>query len=72
MGGQRLGEQVRKLRENRGLTQAQLAERIGMSTIFIRKLESGERLASIVTLERLAEALGATLRIDLIERGRRR
>jgi transcriptional regulator with XRE-family HTH domain len=72
MGGQRLGEQIRKLRERRGLTQAALAERIGMSAIFIRKLESGERLASIDTLERLAEALGATLRIDLIAQGRRR
>ena len=72
MEGRGLGAQIRKLRERRGLTQAALAERIGMSEVFIRKLESGERLASIATLERLAKALGASLRINLIARGRTR
>src|SRR5262245_52989028 len=67
MGWRELGRQIRQLRDNR-LTQAQLADRVGVSTIYIRKLEAGERNASFEVLERLAEALDATLRVDLIKR----
>jgi transcriptional regulator with XRE-family HTH domain len=69
MGWQELGERIKQLREKRGLTQAQLAELTGLSTIYIRKLEAGERTSpSFVALERLAQVLNATLRVDLIER----
>jgi transcriptional regulator with XRE-family HTH domain len=69
VGWQELGERIKRLREKRGLTQAQLAERTGLSTIYIRKLEAGERTApSFKALERLAQVLNATLRVDLIDR----
>jgi len=67
MGWRELGRQIRELRGNR-LTQAKLASRVGVSTIYIRKLEAGERNASFEVLERLAEALDATLCVDLIKR----
>lgn len=66
-----LGEQIKRLRERRGLTQAALAARVGMSTVFIRKLEAGERLASMDTLQKLAEALDASVRIELVGHKRR-
>lgn len=68
MGWQGLGERIKKLRDKRGRTQAQLAEATGLSVIFIRKVEAGERNASFESLERLARALNATLSVDLIER----
>jgi transcriptional regulator with XRE-family HTH domain len=67
MGWRQLGQQIRTLRGDR-FTQAKLASRVGVSTIYIRKLEAGERNASFEVLERLAEALEATLRVDLIKR----
>jgi transcriptional regulator with XRE-family HTH domain len=41
-----------------GLTQEQLAERMGTSHSAISRVESGQHRASVATLERLAEALG--------------
>jgi ribosome-binding protein aMBF1 (putative translation factor) len=40
-----------------GLTQEQLAERMGTSHSAISRVESGQHRASVATLERLAEAL---------------
>lgn len=40
-----------------GLTQEQLAERMGTSHSAISRVESGQHRASVSTLERLAEAL---------------
>lgn len=44
-----------------GLTQEQLAERMGTSHSAISRIESGQHRTSVSTLERLAEALGARL-----------
>jgi transcriptional regulator with XRE-family HTH domain len=63
-----LGARIRELREARGLTREALAQKIGMSTVYVRKLEAGERTPSLDTLDRLARALGVTLKIELVER----
>jgi transcriptional regulator with XRE-family HTH domain len=61
-----LGTRIRKLRERRQMTQAELAARARLSRIYIQKLELGDRISpSLPALERIARALGATLRIDL-------
>jgi transcriptional regulator with XRE-family HTH domain/tetratricopeptide (TPR) repeat protein len=52
-----LGNQVRSLRKTRGLTQPELARRMGMSQPAISELESGRSLPNLRTLRRLAEAL---------------
>ena len=70
MGWRKLGARIKALRDRRGLTQAELADRTGLSVIFIRKVEAGERNASFEVLERIARELHATLRVDLIERRR--
>jgi transcriptional regulator with XRE-family HTH domain len=44
-----------------GLTQEQLAERMGTSHSAISRIESGQHRTSVATLERLAEALDARL-----------
>jgi len=55
-----LGPRIRAHREARGWTQAALATRVGVSPIYIRKLEAGERRApSLAVLQRISQALGA-------------
>ena len=62
----RLREEVQDLRKRKGWTQRQLAERIGVSRIYISKLEQGDRLLpSLDVLERLAQAFGVRLTIEL-------
>jgi transcriptional regulator with XRE-family HTH domain len=48
---------IRKWREYRNLTQAQLAERIGISIPQLSRLENGQRQYTQALLERAAEAL---------------
>ena len=52
-------------RTRAGLTQAQLAERMGTSQSAVARLESGKALPSVATLEKLAAATGSRLRIAL-------
>lgn len=59
-----LGERVRHLREERGLSQRELAEKIGSTQPAIARLEAGGVAPSIQTLERIAAALGRELVVD--------
>jgi transcriptional regulator with XRE-family HTH domain len=68
MTSQPLGVQLRAWRIRRGLSQAALAERAGLSHIFVAKVEGGARLPSWPTLERLARVLKVTVRIELVGR----
>jgi XRE family aerobic/anaerobic benzoate catabolism transcriptional regulator len=54
----RLGETVRSLRENLGLTRTELAVRSGISLRFLAQLEAGDGNISFLRLCRLARALG--------------
>ena len=48
---------VRKLRQARGMTQGQLAEKTGVTREYIARLEAGRYDPSLSTIERLAKAL---------------
>jgi transcriptional regulator with XRE-family HTH domain len=61
-----LAMQVIELRLKRGLTQAELAERSGVDPRDIRRIERGEMTPAIYTLQRMADALSAEVR--LVER----
>jgi transcriptional regulator with XRE-family HTH domain len=52
------GGRLRELREAAGLTQPQLAERVGISTRQVSRLETGEQVATWPTVLALAKALG--------------
>jgi transcriptional regulator with XRE-family HTH domain len=58
----RIGEALRKLRLERGLTLKQLAEACGLSVSFLSQAERGLSSISVATLERVAAALGLSLR----------
>jgi ribosome-binding protein aMBF1 (putative translation factor) len=60
-----IGRRVRELREARGISQAELARRIGSSQSVIARLELGGAEPRFVLLERVAQALGAQLIVDL-------
>lgn len=55
-------------RKEAGMTQAELSERTGISQADISRLENGSRNPSLALLERIAEALNSTLRIEFVPR----
>ncbi|MFG2847896.1 helix-turn-helix domain-containing protein [Kitasatospora sp. NPDC048296] len=60
-----LGETVRLRREALGMTQAQLAAATGMQQPAVARFEAGGTMPTIVVLERLAEALGMRLSVEM-------
>ena len=64
----RSGELIRRVRQRRGLTQAQLAARAGTSQPVVSAYEHGRRDPTIGTLAKLVEAAGEELRLDAGQR----
>jgi len=62
------GRRLKALREARGVSQAALAERAGLTREYVNKLEAGKYDPTLGTLGRLAKALGVTERA-LLARG---
>ena len=53
-----LGNRIREARDARGLTQAELAERIGVSRKTVNTVENGVFVPSTIVALKLAGALG--------------
>ena len=51
------GTVLKKIRQQRKLTQAELARRVGVHSITITRVETGARQPSMDLLQRLAKAL---------------
>ena len=60
-----LAERVRRARERAGMTQAELASRIGSTQPAVARLEAGGTTPSLHTLRRIAVALDLELIVDL-------
>ena len=60
------GRRVRILRKREGLSQEQFALRCGLDRTYVGGVERGERNISIVNIEKIARALGLSLR-DLFD-----
>lgn len=60
-----LAERLRQARERLGVTQAELAARIGSTQPAIARLEAGGVSPSLVTLRRIAAALGLEVVVEL-------
>jgi transcriptional regulator with XRE-family HTH domain len=66
MSQRHLATRIRAGRERAGLTQQELANRVGITRVYVAKLEGGDRDApSLPVLERIAKALGMKL-VDLL------
>lgn len=59
-------ESLVQARKEAGLTQAELSKKTGISQADISRLENGTRNPSLALLNRIAKALNATLRIELV------
>jgi transcriptional regulator with XRE-family HTH domain len=57
-GARRLGDRVRTLRRELGITQETLADRSGLHRTYIADIERGLRNPSLWSIERLAAGLG--------------
>ena len=58
-------ENLRRIREERGLSQRALADRAGVVKSTIYEAEAGRHIPRIQTLEKLADALGVSI-VDLL------
>jgi transcriptional regulator with XRE-family HTH domain len=58
---QQLCALLRQLRLEAGLTQVQVAERLGVPQSFVSKYESGERRLDVIEVRHIADAIGTTL-----------
>lgn len=56
-----LKDRIAGIRKYKGLTQAELAQKIGMTTRAIQNYESGNRIPKSAVLEKIAEGLGVTI-----------
>ena len=62
-----LSVQVREAREAKGLSQSQLAKRMGTQQSVIARLEGGGITPTLPTLQRIAKALGTKLMVGFEE-----
>lgn len=60
------GEKIREYRKRAGLTQAQVAQRMGIRQGTLTQYENGRRNPKYETLERIAEAIGCDV-FDLVD-----
>ena len=65
-----VGQNVRKFRQKKGLTQEQFSELSGFTQQYISDLERGRRNPTVVTLYELASALGVS-HMELVRPRRR-
>lgn len=59
-----LAQQLKKLRESAGMTQGQLAEKIGTQQPGVARVERGRALPSLEMLFKIASALGMRVTIE--------
>jgi len=64
----RLGESLRQLRTQRGLTQAQLADLAGLTRRMIVQIEQGRATVAVRAYVAAAEAMGAELTVVPVRR----
>lgn len=58
---QKFGENLKRLRENKGLTQEVVAYNSGLSRSYYTEVELGRRNPSLINLTKLADALQITV-----------
>ncbi len=54
---QKIGQNILRLRKEKGLTQEQLANKAGISRRYLSDIENGKRKISLAILERIARVL---------------
>lgn len=62
-----IGENIRRIRKEKGLTQKQLGERLNMTQSAIGQFENNKTSPKIETVDKIASALGVNI-VDIMER----
>lgn len=62
----RLGNRIRKLREQAGISQERLGLLSGLHRTYVGAIERGERNPSVLSLQKIADALNVTVK-DLFD-----
>lgn len=62
----KLGKKIRKFREEKDLTQDELAEKVGLHPTTIARIERGESNSPVFTVYKIAEALRRSMK-DLFD-----
>lgn len=61
-----IGEYIKQLRKLKSLTQAQMAELIGVKTATYTHFETGRTNMTLATINKIADALGYDLQVSFI------
>ena len=56
-----LGESIRRMRQDKGLSQGEMQKRTGILRSYLSRVENGHTVPSFTTLQRLAAAMGVAL-----------
>jgi len=64
-----VGDALRRVRKMRGMSQAELAKRVGMRQPAITRLENGHHVPTWRTLSKVADALDAHLVVSVVPSG---
>jgi len=67
-----MAEKLVEIRERQGLTQAELAKRLGVTQQVISRIESGENNLTLITLIKLLAVYGVVLKIGIGKKSRSR
>jgi len=56
----KLGDNLKRIRTEKGVSQADIAKSLGVSRGFVSNIENGKRNPTLSTISRLAEALNVS------------
>ena len=62
---ERIGQQIRDIRKQNGLTQKALAKKIGVSQQMLSRIEKGKENLSLLTLKNVTGSLGAQIYLEI-------
>lgn len=58
---QRLGKNLKRIRQDRGLSQQTLADKVRVNRVYVAKIEGAVQAPSLDVLDRIAKALKVTV-----------
>lgn len=62
-----IGERIKQIREEKGLTQEEVAQRAGVTAASLSRWENNEREPTFQNVEKVAQALGVTMAVMVKE-----
>ena len=55
---EKLGANIRKMREDKGLLQKEFSKKVGLDAVYLSNIETGKMNPTVTTIEKIAKALG--------------